>query len=1067
MEGTTLQGAIDQISVDVIVPVSDESGTFVPAKGVPLRDAMVLVWIPDWIVASYNYVLLIDASMLGRYSFVVQYHGFSFSYDDIAAMLQPIWEEEIGHVYVFVPFFAQEPMQAGTRFPASHGLTIVLQRDAVPPACIPDPAEAFRLYRAWGMDVADVDQPPPDLPWPVDKVQISFGADTGLFAIGGREPTRTVLLDLARRFMYGRDEPQVTIANLLPERHVWFGEPVSQMAAVSHVPQPHDIVCLFLVLRGIGRESRSAWISRSDCETDRILAALDLDIGVIRGFKINVTGGAWLNGRMVYENGDVLFFNFIPDDDGPDTSDSERPTSDSDLEEPDSDGQGTHAPLDLDEGGARAGSSTAVSLNHIGASQSAESGQCARDGHGCATLVDMWNRGPLVSEAMWIGNQGDTSASNAEYLCLRPGATDMPRYAAHDTRTPSSRRAGVTTGIRLYLSGLALLQTLVPGGSVQLPLCEDVLSGGFLPGDGVRHGIDDLYAGAFSAGDDVPDKHPAEHFPVLWSLGSSASCTDMTGHEDVWQLLTLLESAKSEEFYRLCGELVWFFDALQSSDTAGLPDCRRSSTLSVHSHLGHVQCTDSSSIHLACQISQAAGSTGQPDFPNTPPGQVKLNLCSAVPSPCSLQAPVQSRLSCGVDSDMLEFLLDGHRLEQIHCGLEPLPGMHEHARLALQTVPRWNGKDVFSRAVLFTDGSFQEGYDLIAYAVAVLLRVHDQWHFAGYVAGVVDTSSPAVKVQANAHVAELCGMIHARLIHMAMGYDTQLEICYDCVSACQIMCLGSSKSCPVANIAASIEAICFLHGCQSSWTHVAGHSGHPWNEVVDFIARQHLKDAINGSAFAEDLVQSMLGEGYMHWLWMAVAAKSYPTSWPVAHSDGSFRSSHKLPERAFQPVMSPTEAQCQHVFRIRAVTYNTLSLCAAGQSECLEQHFGNDGCSILGLQECRQGSDSIEQGNFFFKIASPASKGQGGCQIWLSKFAHPGLDAEGNAIKWRTDTFVKHHSDSRCLAISGMAGNVRFGIISAHAPTAVSGRDDIQKFWQSYVRGHGSLAGDFHQDHSG
>ena len=240
-------------------------------------------------------------------------------------------------------------MQADTRFPASNGLTIVLQREAMPPACIPDPVEAFKLYRTWGMDVEEVDQPPTDLPWPVEKVQTSIGDETGLFSIGNREPTMEVILDLARRFAHGADEPQVVMANLAPDRHVWFGEPVSQLAAVSYMPLPQDVVCVFLVLRGIGHESRSAFLSQGNFETNKILAALDMEIVFIPGFKISVTGGTQLNGRMARENGDVLFFNFTPDDDEPATSDSELQTSDSNMDAPDSAGSGTREPTGSDE----------------------------------------------------------------------------------------------------------------------------------------------------------------------------------------------------------------------------------------------------------------------------------------------------------------------------------------------------------------------------------------------------------------------------------------------------------------------------------------------------------------------------------------------------------------------------------------------------------------------------------------------------------------------------------------------------------------------------------------------
>ena len=315
LQGTSMQEAIDQISVDAHVPVDEESGIFFPAKGAPLRDAFVLLWVPDWLTASYNHLLFVDATMLGKYAFVMQYQGFAISYADIAEQLAPFWEEEVGHIYIFAPYFSLDPMQQDTRFPASNGLTVVLQRDAFALACIPDPVEAFRQYQIWGMDVEDADQPPADLQWPVDKVQMTIGSETRLYSIGQLDPTPLVLSGLARRFVPGAGTMQVILANSVPERHVWFGEPVSQMSAVSDTLTPPDMICVFLVMRGIGRECRAAWLKPSDFTRTRILDALHLDIAFIPGFRVSITGGTKERGRIVCRHGDVLFLNFVHNDD--------------------------------------------------------------------------------------------------------------------------------------------------------------------------------------------------------------------------------------------------------------------------------------------------------------------------------------------------------------------------------------------------------------------------------------------------------------------------------------------------------------------------------------------------------------------------------------------------------------------------------------------------------------------------------------------------------------------------------------------------------------------------------
>ena len=428
-------------------------------------------------------------------------------------------------------------------------------------------------------------------------------------------------------------------------------------------------------------------------------------------------------------------------------------------------------------------------------------------------------------------------------------------------------------------------------------------------------------------------------------------------------------------FISLCGNLAWFLSELQYSSALGKGMDGVIACDFVHSSTGVVQCTFTAETPLACQMSQTAGSTGQPDSHSDMYGKVVLDLQSAVLPPRVEHDSFQSRISCGVDRDMLELLLAGHRLDQLCRDIRPTPDMHEHAHIVLQNTPFWDGESDFCKVAVYTDGSFKVGHDVVAYAVVVLLQVQEHWQIAGFISGVLETSDPAVGVQANAHVAELCGMIHARLIQIAVGSGVQLEICYDCMSACQVMCLGSPKGSPIdnlaASIAASIDALCFHQGIRSTWSHVAGHSGHPWNEVVDFLARRQLHAAISGHVIPFDLVKGLLTEGYMAWLWMAVAAEASPACWPRANADGSFSSATSAQRRSVKQESPQQGFQCQHVFHIKAVTYNTLTLRAAGQAECLEQHFGNNGCCILGLQECRQRLDGVEHGSHFVKVCVP------------------------------------------------------------------------------------------------
>ena len=1065
-QGISLQEAIEQISGDAVVPIRAESGGFIPAKGVPLGDSVTLLWMPDWLLQSRNTLLFIDVTMLGKYSFVIQYSGFAISYEALAEQLQPIWEEEMGHVYMFVPYFSGDPVQEHTRFPAVNGLTIVLQRDAVPPACIPDPAEAFQQYRLWGLDVDNLDQPPTDLPWPVDKVQLTVGTDTGLYSIGGQAATLPVLHEVASRFFFGEEQLQVWVADFVPERYVWYGEPVSRIGAVSSTPTQPGAVCVFLILRGIGRESRAAWFPHSVTSRFGILDMLKHDIAVITGFKVSITGGQYSRGNITLWHGDVLFLNFVPDDaELEDTESESEAASDLTLAEPEA-GDNIETADDCDDERAVGGGNVASPVaEQKGGGMSEPQAHHAAPEHDVTELLDKWNHDHGFSSAILSGNQGDTPAGRSVHHVSVECSDGAASFARDRALNLGFRASAVTSGIRLYMAGMVFLQHVLPGASVMLPIegyatheeLSHPLTGLRVPESHTLGSLDGSGSCKLGGYHTPTEWHPAhlesgKDSDHLHHWTAQGTHTGETGVEGESPLVTLLEQAKSDDFYRLCADLAWFIAKLVSAADWDQGDEGVCCSLHVHSVQSLVQCTYPIESSIACQMSQTEGSPWQPCQPSASSGRVVLELNSILGKPQFQQGHARSRLACGVDLDMLELLLEGHRFERLCKEVQLAQDMHPHARMALQDTPLWNGTDPFSKVALYTDGSFKEGHVVVAYSVVVLLQVQEQWQFAGYMTGAVDTSDPSIDVSASAHVAELCGMVHARLVHLAIDNVAPVEICYDCMSACQVMRLGGPKGAPIDKLAVALDALCLHLNAQPCWSHVQGHSGHPWNEVADVLARRQLQHVIVSPEFDQDLVGEMLRDGFLKWIWLAVAADRSPSCWPEAHPDGSFSSTTFSQVRRAQHAVPNQPLQCQHVFHIRATTYNTLSLRVAGQVECLEQHFGNQGCCILGLQECRQYHTGIEHGRYFVKFASPALQGQGGCQIWLSRFSHPGVDSEGNAVRWRADTFATLHSDHRCLSISGLAGNVRFGIVAAHARTASSKQDEIQSFWNMLTR---------------
>ena len=456
-----LQDAIEQITIDSAIPLNGEDGVFIPARGVPLWDSVILLWQPAWLLNSGNCLLLIDASLLGRNSFVILYSEREVTYQGLYEHLRPLWEDELDHVHAFAPYFSRDPMGEDTSFPAVHGLTIaLLQRDVFPPACIPEPEEAFREYKLWGADMQDADQPPTDNPWPVDKVQMTISGDTRLYSIGSYEPSQTVLWSLARRFTSGESELHVQTVRNIPQRYVWYGEPVAQMASVHEREPPSGSVCVFLILRGIGREGQSAWITQDELSRFGILQAVGLAINEIPGFKIQVTGGRWERGRITCRHGDLLFFNFI-------SSDSDPGEDDEDDDDTIWSDDGVDDVSPRDDASVHAQTSANRSGDQIVWNSQREGSANERAD---TRLVDTWSPDFKVTNADQAGNREDTSAGNRDVCSGNPGGSVGCQCSP--AQRWRHRPAHVTSGMLLDLAGIALIQSFVGGGSVILP-CID------------------------------------------------------------------------------------------------------------------------------------------------------------------------------------------------------------------------------------------------------------------------------------------------------------------------------------------------------------------------------------------------------------------------------------------------------------------------------------------------------------------------------------------------------------------------------------------------------------------
>ena len=191
------------------------------------------------------------------------------------------------------------------------------------------------------------------------------------------------------------------------------------------------------------------------------------------------------------------------------------------------------------------------------------------------------------------------------------------------------------------------------------------------------------------------------------------------------------------------------------------------------------------------------------------------------------------------------------------------------------------------------------------------------------------------------------------------------------------------------------------------WQHVKGHSGHPWNECVDAIAktarskglvRMQVSTAL--SALVRDKSRLTL-----QWLWL-VAGKEERIDLPVVTKEGGLRVTHHETSTDFKETKlvpfladgsreSETRSPCS--IQMKTGSANVLTLGGSceidgggkerrvvARVELLQEQFMGMGYVFIGLQETRANRSGTRRTGSFLAIASAATKGKGGCEFWVN-----------------------------------------------------------------------------------
>ena len=416
----------------------------------------------------------------------------------------------------------------------------------------------------------------------------------------------------------------------------------------------------------------------------------------------------------------------------------------------------------------------------------------------------------------------------------------------------------------------------------------------------------------------------------------------------------------------------------------------------------------------------------------------------------------------------LDTLAEHFRLEAMRQDLEHLGSIHTATKDALSRMLTWNKTFTVSTLRLYVDGSFETCSGRAGWAVVGIGVVDSTWQFLGYFADQLYARSH-MKWLGNdgnsAHVAELAATTCA-LVMIGFGSCSTCEIVYDATSAAGVA--AGMFDCPalaaLSQAATSVAVRAWRRGVWLGFRHVRGHTGDPFNELADVVAKASFRMPDFAAApLGNSLAMIVLGQ-VRDWLWFVACQHGTDIALPcldLQNFQPCFRSEPLPPiltahvSEGQVPgvpacVLEDVTSSCGETpWTLKAVTYNALTLQSEARRQALDGMFAKDGVHCVGIQESRETIEGPRHLENYVCLGSPADKGQLGCQLWLNKAASVAVSVDGNQLKLEHKKAVVVMSQPRLLCVTVPVGGSLLGLIVGHAPTNQATEECRQTWWNS------------------
>jgi hypothetical protein len=305
-----------------------------------------------------------------------------------------------------------------------------------------------------------------------------------------------------------------------------------------------------------------------------------------------------------------------------------------------------------------------------------------------------------------------------------------------------------------------------------------------------------------------------------------------------------------------------------------------------------------------------------------------------------------------------------------------------------------------------------------------------------------------------AEVAERQALIWAGLWRLTQNSLTPTVFCCDSMTCGQQAFGGMGTASPDESYRLMRSIFqCLEHGLPPDHLHlhhVYSHTGDPYNEFVDMVAKLEMSKSFH---HAWPRIDMRKWNKILPYYWLVFGDKCGLPAWNNGVLNVNAPDLPKpMQEQSFTTRPARPAKTSTLKFTLSLASANVLSISRnpdghAGKLHYLFAQMKALGINIIGIQEGRA-EEGMTSSNQIIRFMSGHDHGQGGVEIWINLDQPYGCDSTGKSMYFKEHNFQVLHRDPRRLLVNLQADGIHCCLFTAHAPHSGRPREERETWWE-------------------